>query len=126
MWRNGWLWAARASGRWWSAGDPASPFVRHAGYWWSRRHGVWFALRDGRAWAWRAFAEWGGSGWWRPEDGASVVYSADWRRAAVIVPGRGATLLDAETGEILGRWEEHELPRRRPRAPSALLWGEGI
>jgi hypothetical protein len=42
---------------------------------------------------------------------------------ALVIPGQGAELFDAETGAKLGNWSEGELPQRlRPRIPSALTW----
>ena len=61
------------------------------------------------------------SGILHPGTGSKMLYSADGARAALITPGDGAWLFDAETGKILGRWTEDQMPRRpTPHAPSSL------
>ncbi|MBI3288305.1 MAG: hypothetical protein HYZ74_02165 [Elusimicrobia bacterium] len=122
-----WLWLWRDQTHRWALREPAEdPFLRHQGLWWSKQRGVWFALHEGELWSWRRFSEWDAEGLIRLSDGVQIVYSSDFTRVAVIVPGDGAVLYDAATGLELGRWQEEELPRRRPRPPGDLRIPRGI
>lgn len=122
-----WLWLWKEDARWWAVRAPEDgPLLRHQGLWWSRQRGVWFALHDGELWSWRRFSDWDAEGLIRLADGVELVYSADFTKVAVITPGAGAVLYDARTGAELGEWLEHELPRRRPRAPAGLRLPRGI
>lgn len=122
-----WLWLWKDETRWWALRAPNEPpLLSHHGLWWSKRRGVWFALHGGELWSWRRFAAWDAEGLLRLADGVELVYSADFAKVAVITPGAGAVLYDARTGAELGEWEEDELPRRRPRAPSGLRLPRGI
>lgn len=122
-----WLWLWKAGARWWARGAAAEPpFLRHQNLWWSKQKGVWFALHEGELWSWRRFSRWDAEGLIRLTDGVEIVYSADFKMAAVITPGAGAVLYDAATGAELGSWLESEMPRRRPRAPERLRLPSGI
>ncbi len=117
-----WLWTYRDRGRVWAlAGSPAAPLVRQGPAWWLRRDGMWFVVHDGQPWVWRHFADWGAQGLFQPGTGVKIVYSADFSRAAVITPGSGAQVFDADSGEFLGTIPQESLPpTRRPRAPASL------
>lgn len=122
-----WLWLWKAGSRWWARGAAEEPpFLRHQNLWWSKQKGVWFALHEGELWSWRRFSRWDAEGLIRLTDGVEIVYSADFKMAAVITPGAGAVLYDAATGAELGSWLESEMPRRRPRAPERLRLPSGI
>lgn len=124
--RDAWLWLSRLERRWWALPDAElQPWLRHRERWWMRDRGVWFVLHEGQPWAWRHFARWGGEGLYHGS-GASLVYSADYSRVALLVPGEGATLFDARTGEELARWHEEELPPRWRRPPGSLSFPRGI
>jgi len=122
-----WLWLWKQDARWWAQGEAKQPpLLRHQQLWWSKQKGVWFALHDGELWSWRLFSDWAAEGLLRLTDGVEIVYSADFTKVAVITPGDGARLYDAETGAELGEWYEHEMPARRPRAPAGLRLPRGI
>ncbi|MBI2386624.1 MAG: hypothetical protein HYV14_11490, partial [Elusimicrobia bacterium] len=122
-----WLWLWKEKTRWWAAPEPEKPpLLRHGALWWGKQRGVWFALHEGELWSWRRFADWDAEGLIRLADGVELVYSADLAKVAVITPGAGAVLYDARTGAELGEWTEHEMPRRRPRAPAGLRLPRGI
>jgi hypothetical protein len=107
---------------WWAlAGRPAAPLLRHGGAWWVKNDGVWLVVHDGEPWAVRSFHDWDAQGLFHPGSGTEIVYSADYARAAVITPGRGAEVFDARTGASLGTIPEDQMPaRRRPTAPASL------
>lgn len=122
-----WLWLWKEKTRVWAVGDSElPPLLRHRELWWGKQKGVWFAVHDGSLWSWRRFSAWDAEGLIRLADGVELVYSADFTKVAVITPGAGAVLYDAHTGAELGHWLEHELPRRRPRAPDGLRLPRGI
>ena len=100
--------------------------AQQRGLLWSKQRGVWFALHEGELWNWRRFADWDAEGLIRLTDGVELVYSADFKKVAVITPGSGAVLYDAATGAEIGEWLESELPRRRPIAPAGLRLPHGI
>ena len=122
-----WLWLWKEKTRWWAVRGPEhAPMLRYQERWWSKLHGVWFALHDGELWSWRRFSTWDKEGLIRLTDGVELVYSADFTKVAVITPGEGAVLYDAYSGVQIGEWLESELPRRRPRAPTGLHLPRGI
>jgi hypothetical protein len=117
-----WLWTYRDGSRTWAlAGDPPEPLLRHDGAWWLKSGGMWFVVHDGEPWALRNFSDWGAQGLFHPATGTQIVYSADYSRAAVITPGRGAEVFDARTGALIGTIPEDRMPAtRRPRPPQNL------
>ncbi|MDX6770397.1 MAG: hypothetical protein SF051_12755, partial [Elusimicrobiota bacterium] len=124
---DAWLWLSRLERRWWALPDAGrAPWLRHRGRWWTRERGVWFVLHEGEAWAWRRFARWEAEGLIHPGTGTAIVYSADFARAAVVTPGRGAVLFDAVSGAEIARWSEAELPPRWRPAPRDLTLPAGI
>ncbi len=123
LWEGGeWSWLLRRDKAWWAWTGPASPaFVRHAGRWWWPSGGMWFLLHDGQAWGYRHFSDLGLEGFIHPSSETRMLYSRDGRKVAVVSPGQGAALFDAETGQLLGRWGPEDMPPpKRPRAPESL------
>jgi hypothetical protein len=117
-----WLWLLRDRSRWWGLAG-RDPLLRRGGLWWVRRKGLWFAVHDGQAWAWRSFQDWDAGGLYQPDTGMAMVYSRDFRRVALVTPGRGAEVFDARDGRLLARVPQNAMPRRRgPRVvPAALV-----
>lgn len=97
-----WAWLPKSGDRWWAEG-PRAPMVWHARHWWWRTEDGWFLLHRGQAWAYRFFQDLERDGIIEPNSGAKVVYSADGRRAAIVIPGKETIVYDVETGEIVGR-----------------------
>ena len=117
---DGWVWLYKDEGRHWGLVGK-TPLLRYQHLWWVRERRIWFAVHQGEPWAWRRFQDWGAEGLFHPGTGTEIVYSADFSRAAVIVPGEGATVYDAWTGAELGSIPEELMPRRRrPKAPRSL------
>jgi len=115
-----WLWLRRAGADWWAfAGGGAQ--VRRDGVWWVKSGGIWFVVHDGAPWAWRSFQDWNAQGLFHPASGTEMVYSRDFARVALVTPGQGAEVFDAETGRKLAVIPETRMPpRRRPKAPERL------
>jgi hypothetical protein len=119
---GGWVWLARAGGRFWAhtAADQPS-WLRYRERWWWRSDGLWFMLHDGEAWGYKILHDSGQEGFGHPSTGAELIYSADGRVAALVIPGQGALVYDAYTGVILARLGPESLPRRaQPKAPGSL------
>ena len=93
----------------------------HGSHWWWRSSEAWFLLHEGEAWGYRYWEQWKEEGLIHPNSGTKMVYSADGSKVALITPGNGAQLFDAETGREIGSWTEQEMPKQpQPKAPAAL------
>ena len=117
-----WLWLYHEDARWWAlAGHPPSACLRHGGLWWTKMNGVWFVVHDGEPWIWRFFRDWDAQGLYHTATGTEMVYSKDFSRAAMITPGKGATVFDAASGAQIAVISEDQMPpRRRPKIPETL------
>jgi hypothetical protein len=117
-----WLRLQHDGARWWAfAGGDGRAQLRHDEVWWTKERGVWFVVHDGLPWAWRSFQDSDASGLIQPGTGTEMIYSKDFARVAVVTPGEGAEVFDAETGEKIADIPEARMPvRRRPKAPPAL------
>ena len=117
-----WLRLQHDGARWWAfAGGEGNAQLRHDGVWWMKEQGVWFVVHDGQPWAWRPFSDWNSEGLFQPGSGTEMVYSRDFSRVALITPGHGAEVFDAETGEKLTDIPEARMPaRRRPKIAAEL------
>ncbi|MBI5625183.1 MAG: hypothetical protein HY924_15505 [Elusimicrobia bacterium] len=120
--KGSWTWHVRKDARWWVSAGPKLPtLLRHGKHWWWQASGLWFLLHQGEPWGYRQLTDLGLDSLVHPGTGTSMVYSSDGRRLALITPGQGAVLFDAEHGTVLGRWTEGEMPKpRRPSAPTSL------
>ncbi len=120
--KDGWLWQEKSDGHWWAFTEPSQPtWLWSNGHWWWKSEGVWFLLHQGEAWGYRLFNEERAEGLIHPATGTRMLYSKDGSRVALITPGEGAWLFDAQTGKTLRRWSEEQMPApRRPRAPAAI------
>ena len=121
--KDGWLWQEKSSGHWWAFTEPSQPtWLWHGGHWWWKSDGIWFLLHQGQPWGYRLFNEDRQEGLIHPGTGTQMVYSKDGSRVALVTPGDGAWLFDAQTGETLRRWTEDQMPpKHQPRAPTSLL-----
>lgn len=97
-----WAWLPKSGDRWWVLGENA-PLVWHGAHWWWKTEDGWFLLHRGQAWAYRFFNDLERDGLFEPESRARIVYSADAKRVAVIIPGRETIVYDLESGQVLGR-----------------------
>lgn len=131
QWARGrWSWLLKHERRWWlevpppaREGEEVPPLVRHGEHWWWKAGGRWFLLHQGEPWAYRGFEQLRSEGLLHPGTGTQMIYSADAKRVAVVTPGLGAVLFDAETGAELARWTQEQMPKpRRPAAPKALTF----
>lgn len=112
---EGWTWLYRDGPRWWALAEGGEPLLREDGVWWTRREGAWYVLHDGQPWAWRPFHDWNAQGLLQMGSGTEMVYSQDFKKVAVVSPGEGAEVFDAETGALLERIPQVRMPaRRRP------------
>ncbi len=126
--RQRWSWLLKHERRWWLEVPPQAregadvpPLARQGNHWWWKAGGRWFLLHQGEPWAYRSFESLRSEGLIHPETGTRMIYSADAKRVAVVTPGLGAVLFDAETGTELARWTEGQMPKpRRPAAPKTL------
>ena len=117
---DAWLWLRREGPNWWAFADGRAE-LRRDGVWWTKEKGVWFVVHEGRPWAWRSFQDWNAQGLFQPASETEMVYSRDFTRVAMVTPGEGAEVFDAETGEKLADIPEARMPaRRRPHVPSEL------
>jgi hypothetical protein len=123
---NAWLPLRLDAGRWWAFAAGGAQ-LRHDSVWWTKERGVWLVVHEGAPWAWRSFQDWDAEGLFQPGSGTEMVYSRDFTRVAVIVPGEGAAIFDAESGAELGRIAEDRMPpRRRPKGPPQLASPEEV
>ncbi|MBI5882501.1 MAG: hypothetical protein HZB91_05290 [Elusimicrobia bacterium] len=125
LWQEGrWTWHVRKGARWWVSAGPKIPtLLRHGRHWWWQASDLWFLLHQGQPWGYRQLTELGLDSLVHPASGTAMVYSEDGTRLALITPGQGAVLFDAETGAVLGRWTESEMPKpRKPKAPTSLTF----
>ena len=126
--RQRWSWLLKHERRWWlevpaeaREGEEVPPLVHHGEHWWWKAGGRWFLLHQGEPWAYRSFEALRSEGLIHPRTGTQMIYSADAKRVAVVTPGEGAVLFDAENGTEIARWTQGQMPKpRRPAAPKAL------
>lgn len=121
-WSGGhWTWLGRSDNRWWIEAPASKALLWHAQHWWWKNKEMWFLLHEGEPWGYRYFAEWKEEGLIHPGSGTQMIYSSDGSRVALVTPGHGAVLFDAETGRELGRWSEEQMPKRpSPKIPASF------
>lgn len=125
-----WVWLQNQDGKWYMQSyapgkdgslSPDSPaYSRHQGHWWYQDadgQGQWSVIHNGVPWSYSYLVRWKQNGLTNPDTGAQMVYTPD-GNVMVVHPGKGATIYDPNTGKVIGRKKEGDLPTQ-PKYPSA-------